>query len=261
MNKNEKQIIETKVENTGVVFNIDDVDVFEENNSIWFCLSDVGKLLELSDSAVRMMKTNNWFDEDEIKLVSKKLTSDTQARKYTYVAESALYRILNKSNSPKAKPFERWVTKEVIPSIRKTGSYTVMPTKSKEELEIESNRIKVEGDKVKIEIANIYMKLSQKYNDNKTYAQILDSYATKSLSDKFVLPLPERTEENFSATEVGKKLGISANSVGKIANKLGIKVDGEYGTWYVDKSPYCNKEVNVFRYNQKAVNLIKKEIM
>ena len=44
-----------------------------------------------------------------------------------YVAESGLYRILNRTNSPKARPFERWVTKEVLPSIRKTGSYQVKP--------------------------------------------------------------------------------------------------------------------------------------
>lgn len=36
-----------------------------------------------------------------------------------YIAESGLYRILNKTNSPKARPFERWVTNNMMPSIHK----------------------------------------------------------------------------------------------------------------------------------------------
>lgn len=103
--------------------------------------------------------------------------------------------------------------------------------------------------------------LADKYEPkNESYSQILDAYATKELTGEFLLPLPKLEEKNYSATEVGEMLGISKNAVGKIAKRLGIKTDGEFGKWYVDKSPFSNKEVNTFRYSGKAVDLIRKEV-
>ena len=107
--------------NNSVSFDISGLRHFEEGDKIWFCLVDIGRMLELADNATRMMKTNGWFDSDEINTV-KKIDGGADI---TYVAESALYRIINRSNSPKARPFERWFTKEVLPSIRKTGSYSI----------------------------------------------------------------------------------------------------------------------------------------
>ena len=107
--------------NNSVSFDISGLRHFEEGDKIWFCLVDIGRMLELSDNATRMMKTRDWFDSDEINTV----TNCDGGSDITYVSESALYRIINRSNSPKARPFERWVTKEVLPSIRKTGSYSI----------------------------------------------------------------------------------------------------------------------------------------
>lgn len=106
------------------VFDKDTLRHFEEDGILWFCLADIGKVLELSESTTRMMKSRNWFDDDEVVNV----TNCDGGYDSTYVSESALFRILNRSNSPKARPFERWVTKEVLPSIRKTGSYAVSKT-------------------------------------------------------------------------------------------------------------------------------------
>lgn len=44
-----------------------------------------------------------------------------------YVTESGLYTLIIRSNKPQAKLFRRWVTHEVIPTIRKTGKYEVTP--------------------------------------------------------------------------------------------------------------------------------------
>ena len=107
--------------NNSVSFDISGLRHFEEGDKIWFCLVDIGRMLELSDSSMRSMKTRDWFDDDEITTVA----NCNAGSDITYVSESALYRIINRSNSPKARPFERWVTKEVLPSIRKTGSYSI----------------------------------------------------------------------------------------------------------------------------------------
>lgn len=119
------------------VFDKDTLRHFEEDGRLWFCLADIGKVLELSESTTRLMKNRNWFDDDEVVNV----TNCNGGYDLTYVSESALFRILNRSNSPKARPFERWVTKEVLPSIRNTGSYSVVKTPLERILQNSNNQL------------------------------------------------------------------------------------------------------------------------
>lgn len=68
--------------------------------------------------------------------------------------------------------------------------------------------------------------------------------------------LPQ-TEKTWSATEIGKDFGVSAQAIGKKANALGLKTS-EYGIMVLDKSRYSNKEVNAFRYNKKGYDTLAK---
>ena len=221
----------------------------EINGEVWFVGKDVAEALGYTNPSKAI---SDHVNEDD-KLNNDSLLSLGQ-RGGWLINESGVYSLIFGSKLESAKDFKHWVTKEVLPSLRKTGSYTLtMPQVSKDELSVMAEQSKVAK-------ANIYLELSKKYGGNKEYAQILDAYATKSLEGKFILPLPKLEEKNYSATEVGEKLGISSKMVGKIANRLGIKVDGKYGKWYIDKSPYSNKEVNTFRYTDEAVRAIEREI-
>jgi hypothetical protein len=75
------------------------------------------------------------------------------------------------------------------------------------------------------------------------------------IAGKNVIPLPVLENKTFSASEVGNLLGVSSNKIGRIANKLNLKTD-EYGIFVLDKSRSSDKQVETFRYNEKAVNLI-----
>jgi len=221
----------------------------EINGEVWFVGKDVAEALGYTNPSKAI---SDHVNEDD-KLNNDSLLSLGQ-RGGWLINESGVYSLIFGSKLESAKDFKHWVTKEVLPSLRKTGSYTLtMPQVSKDELSVMAEQSKVAK-------ANIYLELSKKYGGNKEYAQILDAYATKSLEGKFILPLPKLKEKNYSATEVGEKLGISSKMVGKIANRLGIKVDGKYGKWYIDKSPYSNKEVNTFRYTDEAVRAIEREL-
>lgn len=68
--------------------------------------------------------------------------------------------------------------------------------------------------------------------------------------------LPE-VEKTYSAEEVGKMLGISANMVGRIANKNGLKTP-QYGRYVADKSKNSDKEVQSFRYNDNGIKVLQK---
>lgn len=110
-----------------------------------------------------------------------------------------------------------------------------------------------------VERAKIMERLSDHYRGrcDGRYSQILDSYITKELYGEHILPLPERTEHYYTAEEVGKILGISANRIGRIANLNNLKNE-KYGKWFIDKAKYTNKEIEAFRYNQAGIDCIRK---
>ena len=88
----------------------------------WFVLADICRELEISNS--RMVSERLESDE----LMSAKLTSGGQRREMTIINESGLYTVILRSDKPQAKPFRKWVTSEVLPSIRKHGAYMTEQT-------------------------------------------------------------------------------------------------------------------------------------
>ncbi|ELY2010912.1 Bro-N domain-containing protein [Flavobacterium psychrophilum] len=87
------------------------------NGEIWFVASDVCNTLGLTNPSEALKA----LDEDE-KLTSELLRAG-QIRKVNLINESGLYTLIFKSRKPSALQFRKWVTKEVIPSIRQKGFY------------------------------------------------------------------------------------------------------------------------------------------
>lgn len=98
----------------------------------WFVLNDLCKVLGIGNS--RMVVDR--IDPDG---VSKTDTIDSLGRRQesTIVDESNMYEVVIRSNGLVAKPFRKWITGEVLPSIRRTGSYSVSAPKSLEEMTLE----------------------------------------------------------------------------------------------------------------------------
>ena len=106
------------------VFNYQDNEVrtVEIKGEPWFVLKDVCAVLGLSTPA----RVAERLDPDA---VSQTHLTDSLGREQetTIVNESGLYNVLLRSDKPEAKPLRKWVTSEVLPSIRKTGSYAQKP--------------------------------------------------------------------------------------------------------------------------------------
>lgn len=83
----------------------------------WFVLADVCKALELSNPTI----VADRLDEDE----KAKFNLGLSGGATNCINESGLYSVILRSDKPQAKPFRKWVTSEVLPSIRKTGSYSL----------------------------------------------------------------------------------------------------------------------------------------
>lgn len=94
-----------------------------EDGSPWWITKDVCDALEIS----QYRKAISRLDDDEKEHLCIKLHGWSQARTVSTVNESGLYSLIFRSNKKEAKKFKRWVTHEVLPSIRRTGAY-VVPT-------------------------------------------------------------------------------------------------------------------------------------
>lgn len=94
-----------------------DIPIIEIENQVWFVANAVCNALDIKNSRDAISE----LDPDE-KLMSV-LTTSGQRRSTNLVSESGLYALVFKSRKANAKRFQKWVTKEVLPSIRKTGSY------------------------------------------------------------------------------------------------------------------------------------------
>src|SRR5690242_6949832 len=93
------------------------------NDEVWFIASDVCATLEHSNVSVAVDR----LDEDE-KLIQAMFISG-QHRQTWLVNEPGIYHLIFTSRIPKAKEFRHWIFHEVIPTLRKTGSYTIQTPK------------------------------------------------------------------------------------------------------------------------------------
>lgn len=107
-------------------YNGNEVRTVQIDGEPWWVLKDVCGVLDIEQPT----RVAERLEEDE---VSQTHVIDSLGRKQnTYIInESGLYNVILRSDKPQAKPFRRWVTKEVLPSIRRTGGYQ-LPQMSKE---------------------------------------------------------------------------------------------------------------------------------
>ena len=215
----------------------------------WFVGKDVATVLGYSNPRKAMI---DHVDEED-KGVTK---CDTLGGKQdlTIINESGLYSLILSSKLESAKRFKRWVTSEVLPAIRKTGKYE---TKSGT-TDYKQTLAEAKLNNSRSRVASLWLKIGQQVKIAE-YQQICASYASSVLAGQPVIPLPPAEQRYYSAREIGELLGVSANRIGKLANSNGLKSD-EYGKWYHDKSKYSVKEVDTFRYNDKAVDKFKELI-
>lgn len=133
-------------------FNETDISIRIQNidGNPWFVAKDLCDALELND----VRRAVEPLDDDE-KLTGEILQSG-QRRLMWLVNESGMYALVIRSNKPEAKKFRKWVTNEVLPSIRRTGSYTVQPAAKRGR--------KTRGELVNADILNLLWLIGESLN-------------------------------------------------------------------------------------------------
>ena len=104
------------------------IRIVEKDGEPWFVAKDVCNILEIKN---RRDTLNKCLDEDERGVDIIYTPGGNQ--EMTIVSEAGLYSLILRSRKPEAKAFKRWVTHEVLPSIRKTGAY-LSPGMSNEQI-------------------------------------------------------------------------------------------------------------------------------
>ena len=194
----------------------------DENNEPLFCLSDVCKALELTNASVVKDAILSEFELDKLNLGS--FDTGYGVKEFTMITEPQLYFVLMRSDKPKAKPFRMFVNKEILPSIRKTGSYTNKSFNQLDFMQLQLNYLKEQDKK-------IYAL------ENKT-----DDLAKEQLKTKHNINRLLNNDNYMTVIAYANLKGIKANSynsavIGKKATKLskeqgafmGAVIDPRYG--------------------------------
>ena len=141
------------------------VRVVDVEGEPWFVGKDVAAVLGYTD--VRQAIRKHVDDEDKGGV---EMTTPGGTQKVVCINESGLYALILSSKLPKAKQFKRWVTSEVLPSIRKTGGYT-LPAMSEIEMIAavakvaaeQERRLKLVEGKLEAAVDEIHINDAQKY--------------------------------------------------------------------------------------------------
>lgn len=172
-------------------FNSNSVRVVVREGEPWFVAKDVCRVLELDNPR----STLALLDDDEKGVHSMDTLGGNQSM--TVVTESGLYSLILRSRKPEAKMFKKWVTSEVLPSIRKHGAY-LSPDKIEEVLS--------DPDTI--------IRLATTLKQEKEQRAIAEAERDKVIREKAWI------SEKREATALGK-LGAAVKKINTLEDKLG----------------------------------------
>lgn len=257
MENKEVQVYESKFGKVRVVM-IDGVP--------WFVGKDLAECLDYSNpqKAIR-----DHVDEEDRTVNELFTVNGTMG---TLVNESGMYSLALFSKLPTAKPFRRWITSDVLPSIRKTGSYSVKQDMPK----LTPNpkyRSRMIGTAIR-DIGKTAESMEKVFGVRHSMALncatdlIGSAYGFDSTPLKLLIP-PEEQPDSLNPTKLGTELGgISANKVNKLLEKMGFqfKIGGDWkltdeGKQYGSNIPYTNPKSGhkgfQIMWSEKVIPLLK----
>ena len=180
------------------------IRTLEKDGEPWFVSKDVAEALgyERADNAVR-----SHVDDDD-KLMHQ-ISASGQNRNMTIINESGLYSLVLSSKLPTAKKFKRWVTSEVIPSIRRHGVYAVDELLNDPDMAIKAfTALKEEREKNK-QLTVHNAQLEQKVSEYEPKAQYVDKILESTGA--------------VTTTQIAADYGLSAWKLNKILHEERIQ--------------------------------------
>ena len=231
-----------------------------DDGSLWFIGKEVCDKLGYTNSRKALNDHCRGVTKRYIKLNQ----LDMFETEVNIIPERDVYRLVMRSKLPTAEKFEEFVVSEVLPSIRKTGSYgqppqiaaITTPTQLENKLTDHRPTKQSNASFLKIAIAQIDMMNLPVERKQILKAHLMHEQAGLPLD----LMLPVVYEEKLSPAQIALRMNVSAQAIGHIITKLGIRGNETYcepRLSYVERS---NRDVIVHFYNNQAVNMIKQAL-
>lgn len=190
--------------NNIMIFENKKVEVFELNGQVLFNPYDVGECLGISKSGVR--DNIALMNEKQVIKLKNSNVGNIDFRKIhntgeNFLTESGVYKLIFKSRKEEAERFQDWVTDEVLPTLRKTGTYTMQQPIQQTTVSLKEQ---LEAAEVVARILNVneaskIVMLGKVYEDNNVPCSLLPDY------------IQSNGKELRSATELLEKFNLGMN--------------------------------------------------
>lgn len=207
------------------------IRTLEENGTVLFCGTDVAQALGYTNPRKAVA--------DHCRYVTKRDVPHPQSPdktiEMTFIPESDLYRLVFRSKLPNAEKFTDWVVEEVLPSIRKTGAYSVSGAKTAQELDAADKRATAMLLNAKYRTAQILQKLYDRAGVKPEYQAL----ALSSFYQEDGVELPrvalQSAKVMYDRGGIAEKIGVfskasggkkpHAHAIGAIISLLDIRED------------------------------------
>ena len=192
----------------------------EDDGQVWFVGKDIAEALEYSEASnpARLFDSvpECWRGVKRIHITSDKPT----ARPYQEMlclTEQGLYFFLGRSDKPKALPYQIWIANDVVPSIRKTGSYSLNKTHYSFEIDAAARIFELAG------ITGNQLTLAL----DKVYKSYTGHSALEAAGIELIAP---EKQQLLTPTEIGQHFNLSARRVNEILAGAGFqhKINGKW---------------------------------
>lgn len=194
------------------------IRVLERNTEAWFCLTDICRVLEISNPSQLKSRLN----KDGV-IINEVIDSMGRNQEASFINEPNLYKAIFQSRKQEAEIFTDWVAKEVLPSIRKTGGY-IAGEENMTEDELVLKAMKVLNKKIE----NLQFKNNQLQLENNQSKQVIGELKPKAdYTDKIL-----QSKNTVTVTAIAKDYGMSAIEFNKTLHTLKIQYK-QSGQWFL----------------------------
>lgn len=226
-----------------MIFEGHNMEVFEFDGQVLFNPKHVAEILGIADVK---SSTRNFNDKQLVKLTNSKV-HDMHFRKLhntgeNFLTESGVYKLIFRSHKPEAERFSDWVTDEVLPSIRKTGSYQKQLS-PQEMMRIQLGMIDDHEDRIK----NLESNMVIDYGQQQTLRQHVNKAVLNALGGKDTEAYAYISKVVFAECNRDLQDRFKVNSRNNIPRKR-----YEEAIDYVDNwKPKTNTKLRIDEYNRQ----------
>lgn len=197
-----------------------------ESGEPLLCAADVCKALGFTNS--RKAVVDHVGEED----VTKRYTLTKGGKQeMTFITESGLYSLIFGSKLPQAKDFKRWVTSEVLPSIRKTGGYIASNATDTPEM-IMARALKVADETIKRNEQRM-RELEAQTEQQATTIGLQQERLTAAAPKVDYYDKTLASKDCMTTTQIANDIGLSAKTLNKKLHEAGI-IYNQSGQWIVN---------------------------